>query len=355
MDYFERCGKCGAQLYGTVAFVAGLLVCGMCRLDILYEQHSEEDRLLAEAGLSYTRAVADKDTLDGDGPIRFTASTPGVKRDGLDLDTDAWRLDNYRKNPVVLWAHDYMGRTLPIGKADVFVEKDALLADVTFDREDEFARQVEGKYRRGFLNAVSVGWDTVEEDNERYWDLLDLSSVPVPGDPDALIERQRVGLRGIANALLEMAEEEPASEPDEDRWESVAARMRAVFDPRSDDSDEERKAEYNALLPHYRRLGKVAPEYLPVEQLRAFGEKERRGLFLEDEWDGIDWPLSLTHKRREELQQAMALIQGVLNTADIDDTPEPAPPPEGDGTGDEGAQALAAILDGLKQIETTEV
>jgi hypothetical protein len=27
---------------------------------------------------------------------------------------------------------------------------------------DEFARQVERKYRNGFINAVSVGWDTLE-------------------------------------------------------------------------------------------------------------------------------------------------------------------------------------------------
>jgi len=54
--------------------------------------------------------------MEAGGPIRFVASTEGVKRDGKDLSADDWLLDDYRANPVVLWAHDYVGRTLPIGK-----------------------------------------------------------------------------------------------------------------------------------------------------------------------------------------------------------------------------------------------
>ena len=35
--------------------------------------------------------------------IRFVASTDGVKRDGMALRHDRWLLDNYQRNPVVLW------------------------------------------------------------------------------------------------------------------------------------------------------------------------------------------------------------------------------------------------------------
>ena len=96
-------------------------------------------------------------------PIRFVASTGGVKRDGLDLDQGRWRLENYQRNPVVLWAHDYMGARPPIGKASVMVDEDRdgtghrLIADVVFDQADEFARSIENKYRNGFMSAVSVG------------------------------------------------------------------------------------------------------------------------------------------------------------------------------------------------------
>jgi len=154
-------------------------------------------------------------------PIRFVASTGGVKRDGLDLDQERWMLGNYRANPVVLWVHDYFGERMPIGRAEVSIGEGALIADVTFDQEDAFAREVESKYRRGFMNAVSVGWDTVAADESGAWvpvrslgrtvdeeemrfDLLDISAVPVPGDPGALMERERAGWRSVRGAVDEV-------------------------------------------------------------------------------------------------------------------------------------------------------
>lgn len=194
----------------------------------------------------YLRALAELGEEAGNpgDPIRFTASTPGVKRDGLDLDPLTWWLDNYRKNPVVLWAHDYRGGRLPIGQAVVTVEPGRLIADVVFDQMDPFARTVESKYRRGFLHSVSVGWDTqVKHENEEFvsmdWhyefregdeirlDLLDISGVPVPGDPDALIERQVVGLRSLyrdLSAILEEVDKEGETD------DAEAGRRRAVED-----------------------------------------------------------------------------------------------------------------------------
>ena len=151
-------------------------------------------------GVEFVRGFRGED--EEGGRITFVASTPGVKRDGMDLDPAAWYLDNYQRNPVVLWSHGYLSDRLPIGRAEVWVEERGLVAAVTFDQEDGFAREVESKYRRGFLNAVSVGW-TLRNDREQeeQYELLDISAVPVPGDPDALMERQRVGLRGVMLVL----------------------------------------------------------------------------------------------------------------------------------------------------------
>jgi len=92
--------------------------------------------------------------------IRFVASTEDVARDGLSIESAAWDLANYKRNPVVLWAHQMTGERPPIAKAvDVAVESRRLLASIVFDQGDPFARQVEQKYRDGYLNAVSVGWD----------------------------------------------------------------------------------------------------------------------------------------------------------------------------------------------------
>lgn len=146
---------------------------------------------------AYCQREGTADAAEGT-PIRFVASTEGIKRDGKDLKATDWRMDNYKRNPVVLWAHDYTGARLPIGKADVSMEKTNMLADVTFDQGDEFARQVESKYRRGFLNAVSVGWND-EKGGGR--DLLDISAVPVPADPQALMQRQMDALAELARSF----------------------------------------------------------------------------------------------------------------------------------------------------------
>lgn len=149
----------------------------------------------------YLRALADEaaTTDDAGSPIRFVASTEGVKRDGLDLKAEDWNLDNYRKNPVFLWVHDHMGTRLPIGRADANIDAEAkrLVTDVIFDQEDDFARTVESKYRRGFLHAVSVGWG----ETDAGLDLQDISAVPVPADPDALMERQMSGMRSLISEL----------------------------------------------------------------------------------------------------------------------------------------------------------
>lgn len=156
----------------------------------------------------YIRAYrADDGAKDTDGPIRFVASTEALGRDGLVIAADAWDLEPYRANPVFLWVHDYRGQRLPLGRTEVELDLSVrkLYSDVTFDRDDPFAVDVERKYRGGFLNAVSVGWDTHEikyTDDDKpptvtRAELLDISGVPVPGDPTALIERELAAVRSL--------------------------------------------------------------------------------------------------------------------------------------------------------------
>lgn len=177
--------------------------------------------------MNHMRAL--RTSENGTGPITFIASTSGIKRDGMDLDPNRWYLENYRRNPVVLWSHAYGGQNLPIGRASVEIKESNLLAQVTFDKGDSFAKEVERKYREGYLNAVSVGWldiahckkcgksldrfsisnlesyrkkcphcnaELTKSSVEIKYDLLDISAVSVPADPDALavirtLERSR--------------------------------------------------------------------------------------------------------------------------------------------------------------------
>lgn len=178
--------------------------------------------------LQYAKAYAERGIADEvpGSPIPFIASTPGIKRDGLDLRASGWRVDTFRRNPVFLWAH---GRVDPaIGRVDAAVGE-VLRAGVVFDQEDPFARKIESKYRRGFLSAVSVGWDFVDATGARmdvwrmsledvrdkaFYDLTELSGVPVPSDPDALIERQRAALRSLGRELVDLFDEQENADSD---------------------------------------------------------------------------------------------------------------------------------------------
>lgn len=162
----------------------------------------------------HTRALLDREFIradDPEAPMRFVASTEGVARDGLVIEAAGWELDNYRRNPVVLWGHDYRGR-LPIGRSEPFIDGPRLMADITFDPGDEFARAVRGKYERGYLNAVSVGWDPkeVKPSADRKTaprivraELLDISAVSVPVDLEALKVRQLAGVRSLLESIAE--------------------------------------------------------------------------------------------------------------------------------------------------------
>ena len=244
-------------------------------------------------------------------PIRFTASTEGIKRDGKELKAENWRLDNYKSNPVVLWVHDYMGQNLPIGRADASIDGKMLVADITFDQQDEFARQVESKYRRGFLSAVSVGWNDVSEGKHTFHDLMDISAVPVPADPQALKVHQMRALRDLVQFLNEDTPDVDLSNVDV--WDGVATAMVALYRPDSAIEDEVRHGLYITLERAYRKLNKTAPEFMTSEEIATLGDTELRGLFLNDEL--IRAGAVLSTRNRSDLEQAQALIQRVLDSA----------------------------------------
>ncbi len=155
--------------------------------------------------LSYLRGTLAAPSPDGD--LVFTASAEGMNRHGFSLNKKRWKIDNFNNNPVILWMH--MDHLPPIGRGRASMDSSGLRTSITFDRQDPFAMEIERKYRSGFMNAVSVGFDFVDDSgkplmdwwsmtpeemaNESWYDLAEVSAVPVPADPNALI-RQRHAL-----------------------------------------------------------------------------------------------------------------------------------------------------------------
>ena len=137
--------------------------------------------------------------------LTFKISTAAIDRVGDTVAVDGWDLTQYLKNPVVLWAHD--GSMLPIGKATkVWADNGALHATAEFTPPGmvRFNDVVFDLYKGGFLNAVSVGfrptkWAFSEDKDRKYGidfmsqELLEFSAVPVPANPEALIEARSAG------------------------------------------------------------------------------------------------------------------------------------------------------------------
>ena len=136
--------------------------------------------------------------------FRFIASTAEVDRVG-DIVEQSWRLDAFRRNPVILWNHD--SSRAPIARATaVEVVNGQLEIEMQFDMADPFAAEVAGKIQRGFINAGSVGFfpgrvkyrGDLEPDDPRYSrdgygivasdnELVEFSITPVPANSSALL------------------------------------------------------------------------------------------------------------------------------------------------------------------------
>jgi len=177
---------------------------------------SEQEKQYAVLNCTVKEAKEDDSRV-----LRFVGSTSTRDRMGDEIKVGGWDLDNYRKNPVFLWAHNYRDDPrFVIGKA-LNVEKKGskLLFDIEFIPADvnPTAEQVYQLYKHGYLSATSVGFmsnkskwidtDSDEEEKKRKEkpdrepgkifksvELLELSAVPVPANPEALIAARSKGL-----------------------------------------------------------------------------------------------------------------------------------------------------------------
>src|SRR5690625_189455 len=135
--------------------------------------------------------------------VAFRASTPALDRHGSRILPLGIRTEAFERNPVFLWGHDGYGRPDPqavIGR--VIRHRKSPQA---FDIEVEFAPEAANPraeqalrlVRAGFLSAVSIGFVPLRSHEERGTEgksvlvydeveLLEVSLVPIPSNPEAL-------------------------------------------------------------------------------------------------------------------------------------------------------------------------
>lgn len=166
---------------------------------------------------------------EGERAIISYITTAAKDRDGEIVLPSGADLKHYRKNPVVLFGHDY--RTLPIGK-NIWIKADekGLIGKTQYANHEE-AEKVYQYRKDGFPLAVSIGFIPLKAYHKKWkdggykwddgdlrilnddhgltendvkdvwavytkWSLLEYSDVPVPANPEATELAKSKGLFG---------------------------------------------------------------------------------------------------------------------------------------------------------------
>ena len=171
--------------------------------------------------------VTEARQVEGEDTHQMVIAARERSRNGDELNLRGISFEDYRKNPVVLWAHDSY-RGIPIAKTLKIDHDDEgrIVADFQFNSEDEFAARVENGWNGGFIRAASIRFmptKVVEMLDEQgrvdrlrieESDLLEWSLVPVPADPDSV--RAAARALNLPEEIFRGLEPEPQPEPSVD-------------------------------------------------------------------------------------------------------------------------------------------
>ncbi|MFW6124793.1 MAG: HK97 family phage prohead protease [Pirellulales bacterium] len=155
------------------------------------------------------------------------ASTGSLDRHGEIIDPGAWTetLDIYRANPVILATHLHRlstGDSPVIGSASrIDLEGSGDERELTFRMKfagTELGRQYEQLYRDGHMRAFSVGFIPLTDEMRETdvaggtkrvlvitkAELIEISAVPVPANPDALVRMRQLAAAADPSAVAEL-------------------------------------------------------------------------------------------------------------------------------------------------------
>lgn len=126
-----------------------------------------------------------------EGKMAFVATDETVDREGEILSIEGWDLENFKRNPVMLWAHNPYEP--PIGKwTNIRMRtvngKKKLMMEPDFHKKSDLSRLISDLVENGYPpQTVSVGFRPKERQGNRYvkQELLETSFVNVPANPEA--------------------------------------------------------------------------------------------------------------------------------------------------------------------------
>lgn len=283
----------------------------------------------------HTKAEVLKEGIKADEGIleAVVGSTGVLDRMGDSISQDGWKLTNFKKNPVILWGHNRKEERPPIGKAlRVWIEdknekKAKLMFKVKFDLQDNFAKEIFRKIRDGFLNTVSVGfvpieWEDMEEKDffgsRKYLkqDLLELSFVPVPANPEALV------------ALKEM---------EDSRFSPV--KLEDLYPAKKDNVEEEEEKEVEKVEKETKKVKKVKKIKEEIKEVKKVKKVKKVEVETEkkEEKPVVETKTPKVTKKKikplkdEEKDEEKEEVKGVLPFKELETLPESA---DWDGPGE---------------------
>jgi len=158
------------------------------------EMMASEIRDVDDKERSFSHPISDE-TVDGHGSI---------------IKVDGWDLKRFKANPIVLFAHDSW--SLPIARSTKIWKEDGRLMTRTqfagLDQLHPFAETAFKLAKDGFIRAWSVGFrakertrrEDIDEDEHPVdpyvytkQELMEYSLVPIPSNPNAILDAKRSG------------------------------------------------------------------------------------------------------------------------------------------------------------------
>lgn len=182
------------------------------------------------------------------GRLVAVASTNVEDRHGEVVDNSGWVLNNYKKNPVMLWAHDHSMPAIGTAK-NIRVTKTSGAPQLVFepvlhDLTPEAAAikamyegytDADGNEHAPILNSFSVGFRPVDTDGNTYTksELLEISAVNVPANPEARVmaykSLEQAGFeKDVIKSVVGVVDTDDNQSEDTDKIAALTAKLEAL-------------------------------------------------------------------------------------------------------------------------------
>lgn len=178
------------------------------------------------------KAIASVERAEG--KMLAIATDETLDRQGDVLPIEAWDVRSFKKNPVLLWAHDYS--VPPVGVAKnlrIDKEKKRMTFEPVFHELTQLAREVKAMFENDppIMNSFSVGFiphfeQAREGDKMVPLELLEISAVPVPANPSARLTEKAMSFEDDERATVKSwLDDNDAELPTKKEGEATATTM----------------------------------------------------------------------------------------------------------------------------------